>query len=121
MELLLVTSRDTQRWVVPKGWPISGMKPHEAAAQEAYEEAGAVGKASPQAVGTYEYRKRRETSSAVCRVELFALPVRRLEASWPEQEERTRRWFALKDAARTVNEPGLAALIRSFVPGKQTS
>src|SRR5262245_49948068 len=58
VEVLLVTSRNTQRWVVPKGWPIKGMKPHTAAAQEAYEEAGVVGRPSPSVIGAYQYLKR---------------------------------------------------------------
>ena len=43
VEVLLITSRETRRWVVPKGWPIKGLKPHASAAREAFEEAGLIG------------------------------------------------------------------------------
>jgi 8-oxo-dGTP pyrophosphatase MutT (NUDIX family) len=115
VRLLLVTSRETQRWVVPKGWPMESLKPHEAAAREAFEEAGIVGKAKKRAIGAYQYWKRLESSFTLCRVEVFPLLVERLEKSWPEQKQRDRRWFELEDAALLVDEPGLEALIRSFV------
>ena len=118
VRLLLVTSRETQRWVVPKGWPTKGERPHEAAAQEAFEEAGVVGKARKRAIGAYQYWKRLEASFTLCRVEVFPLPVERLEQSWPEQAERTRRWFNPEDAALLVDEPALGTLIRSFTAGR---
>ena len=57
-EILLVTSRTTQRWIVPKGWPIKGLKDHDAAAREAFEEAGVVGRISEKPAGRYTYWKR---------------------------------------------------------------
>ncbi|HEX2018774.1 MAG TPA: NUDIX hydrolase, partial [Aurantimonas sp.] len=57
VEVLLVTSRDTGRWVIPKGWPMKNRRPHRAAAIEAFEEAGVVGKASKVPMGTYDYDK----------------------------------------------------------------
>ena len=114
LSLLLVTSRETRRWVIPKGWPMKGKRAHEAAAQEAYEEAGVVGRTERRAIGTYRYWKRHEASFGLCRVEVFPLAVDRLEETWPEQEERMRQWFASADAASIVDEPGLAALIIAF-------
>lgn len=52
--MLLVTSRDTGRWVIPKGWPIKNRKPHRAATLEAFEEAGVIGMAEKRPIGTYE-------------------------------------------------------------------
>jgi hypothetical protein len=46
VQILLVTSRNTRRWIIPKGWPQSGTPPHRAAAREAFEEAGVVGKSA---------------------------------------------------------------------------
>jgi ADP-ribose pyrophosphatase YjhB (NUDIX family) len=40
--VLLVTSRETGRWIIPKGGPIKGFKPAKTAAREAYEDAGAL-------------------------------------------------------------------------------
>ena len=75
--MLLVTSRDTKRWIIPKGWPMKGRKPSKAAAQEALEEAGVIGEAANQRVGSYRYRKRREADFDVCEVQVYELAVRK--------------------------------------------
>ena len=90
VEVLLVTSRDTGRWVIPKGWPMKNRRPHRAAAIEAYEEAGVVGKADKTALGTYDYDKRIETGAIPCRVTVFPLKVAQLLDEWPEGAERRR-------------------------------
>jgi len=115
VEILLITSRETRRWVVPRGNPILGLSPHEAAAQEAYEEAGVRGDVEPQVLGTYRYDKRR-ASGAVdeALVELFPLLVREILDEWPERHERERRWFVAEDAAASVAEEELAALIAAI-------
>ena len=51
--VLLVTSRETRRWIIPKGWPMKGRKDHEAAAQEALEEAGVTGHVHKHPMGAY--------------------------------------------------------------------
>jgi 8-oxo-dGTP pyrophosphatase MutT (NUDIX family) len=114
LTLLLVTSRETRRWVVPKGWPMKGKKPYQAAAREAYEEAGIAGKPEKRPIGAYRYWKRRDAAFSLCRVEVFPLQVDHLEESWPEQGERTRQWFDPETAASLVDEPGLESLITSF-------
>ena len=115
VEVLLITSRETRRWVVPRGNPILGLSPHEAAAQEAYEEAGVRGDVEPQLLGTYHYDKRR-ASGAVdeALVELFPLLVHEALDEWPERHERERRWFAPKEAAASVAEEELAVLIAAI-------
>ena len=115
IRILLVTSRETKRWVIPKGnWP-SGMEPHAAAAQEAEEEAGVTGPVCPTALGSYRYRKRRGSgASLMVDVDVFPLAVSREMDSWKEQHERERRWFSLADAADAVDEHDLRELIRSF-------
>src|ERR1700755_1994635 len=56
LRVLLLTSRETRRWIIPKGWPIRGMKPREVAAREAFEEAGLVGRvAGKRSIGSYNY------------------------------------------------------------------
>jgi 8-oxo-dGTP pyrophosphatase MutT (NUDIX family) len=109
--VLLVTSRETKRWVIPKGWPMKGRKPFEAAAQEALEEAGIVGQMSKKPVGSYRYFKRREPHFGLCEVQVYRLAVQKQLEVWPEKEQRERRWFVLVEAAGLVEEPGLAALL----------
>jgi uncharacterized protein Yka (UPF0111/DUF47 family)/ADP-ribose pyrophosphatase YjhB (NUDIX family) len=112
---MLVTSRETRRWVLPKGNIIKGLDWHQAAAQEAFEEAGVTGIACPTALGEYGYRKRRPNGTTRD-VTVAVFPVAFLEqaAEWPEQDERETRWFSLQEAARSVEESDLAALIAGF-------
>jgi len=115
VEILLITSRETRRWVIPKGWPMHGLIEHEAAAQEAFEEAGVRGDIEPTAFGVFRYRKRLKDGSLVtCRVDVFPLAVTREEKSWPEKRQRTRQWTPADEAARLVEEPGLRRLIERF-------
>lgn len=113
--VLLITSRDTGRWVVPRGNPIPGLPPHLAAAQEAFEEAGVRGPVTSEQVGQYGYRKTRRSGRGVrARVTLFPLRVEEELADWPEAHQRTRRWFSPAEAADAVIEPELKALLVSF-------
>jgi len=112
---LLITSRDTGRWLIPKGWPEKGMQPHELAAHEASEEAGVTGKVSRQPVGSFEYLKRFDSKVAKrCRVMVFALEVAQELADWPESAERRREWVLPAEAAERIDEPQLASLVLSF-------
>jgi 8-oxo-dGTP pyrophosphatase MutT (NUDIX family) len=112
-EVLLITSRETRRWVVPRGNPIAGKSPAESAAQEALEEAGIVGDVEPEAIGHYSYEKRRRLGIVVpAVVHLFRMRVREERDDWPEKAQRERRWFAAVEAAGAVHEPDLARLIR---------
>jgi uncharacterized protein Yka (UPF0111/DUF47 family)/8-oxo-dGTP pyrophosphatase MutT (NUDIX family) len=115
VSILLVTSRETRRWVVPKGNLASGTDPHIAAAQEAEEEAGVRGAVCPTPLGSYRYRKRRGNgASLMADVEVFPLAVSEELPAWKEQDQRERRWFSLSEAAAQVDEPDLRDLIRSF-------
>jgi len=117
LRILLVTSRETGRWVVPKGNPMARYKSHEAAALEALEEAGAEGEISETPIGTFRYRKRRRFLLAVnAEVQLFPLRVERLRKSWPEAHQRRRQWFSRAEAAAAVQEAGLKRLILEFEP-----
>ena len=113
-EILLITSRESRRWVIPKGWPMKGRKPYEAAAQEAYEEAGLAGHIGKRPLGFYLYQKRLKNREAVlCQVKVFPLEVRKQLKDWPERGEREFRWFSPSDAADAVAEAGLAGIIRA--------
>jgi uncharacterized protein len=114
VEILLITSRDTRRWVVPRGNLVLGKSPAASAAQEAFEEAGVTGAIDPQPLGAYRYEKRRRGGGSVpAEVHLFLLRVEAEAADWPEARERERRWFAPEAAAAAVAESDLAALIRA--------
>jgi 8-oxo-dGTP pyrophosphatase MutT (NUDIX family) len=114
-EVMLITSRDTGRWIVPKGWLKKGRPPHVTAAREAFEEAGLVGRAFKRPVGTYRYDKRLSASETVpCEVRVFLIEVERQLDDWPERTQRRRRWFAAEAAAVVVGEVGLAVLLRQL-------
>jgi 8-oxo-dGTP pyrophosphatase MutT (NUDIX family) len=113
-EILLLTSRGTRRWVIPKGWPMRNRKPRDAAAQEAYEEAGLIGRIlGERAVGKYDYDKIiTPTVSVACVVKVFLFEVERQLIEWPEMQERQLRWFEPREASTLVAEPKLAKLLR---------
>lgn len=110
-EVLLVTSRETRRWIIPKGWPMKGRKDHEAAAQEAAEEAGVTGKVGKHPIGAYTYQKRLADRVEPCLVMVYLLEVDAQLADWREREERKRQWFTLLQAAEIVSPPKLASMI----------
>lgn len=115
VEVLLITSRETRRWVIPKGWPMKDRGPGEAAAQEAFEEAGIIGQPSRKVLGAYHYDKRLRTGrSQHVRVMVFALKVSEERDIWPEMAERDRLWTTPADASAKVAEPELQALLASF-------
>ena len=113
VQVLLITSRDTGRWVIPKGWPITGLTPATAAAREAWEEAGVEGKVRETTLGEFFYDKVIPAAAAVpCTVAVYGLRVRALKARFPEAHQRRRGWFAARDAAHLVAEPSLQDLLR---------
>lgn len=117
VEVMLVTSRTTKRWIIPKGWPMGARAPHKVAEQEAMEEAGVEGRVHKRAVGFYHYNKLLSNGLGVhCRVDVFALHVMKQKSVWPERKHRDRRWLSLKEAAKLVGDADLAPLIAAFAP-----
>ena len=110
-EVLLVTSRETRRWIIPKGWPMKGRKDHEAAAQEAAEEAGVTGRVGKHPIGAYTYSKRLANRVEPCRVMVYVLEVDGQLTDWRERGQRKRRWFPATQAAEVVSQPKLASMI----------
>lgn len=118
LQVCLVTTRGTGRWVVPKGWPMRGRTPAEAAAREAYEEAGLIGLASEGCIGLYSYMKGfGRAGDLPCVVALFPLRVTKALKRWPEMTARERRWLSPAKAASQVREPELKAALLGFDPG----
>jgi len=112
-EVMLVTSRETRRWIIPKGWPHKGKAPHRSAAREAFEEAGVIGAVNRQSVGSFSYEKRLKKGGVVaCEVLVFALEVKRQSKEWPEKRERKVRWLSARVAAKTVQDRELGKIIR---------
>jgi 8-oxo-dGTP pyrophosphatase MutT (NUDIX family) len=112
-EVMLVTSRETHRWIIPKGWPQKDKAPHDSAAREAFEEAGVIGAVGKRSVGSFPYQKRLKNGVVtVCEVHVFPLRVTRQSKQWPEKEQREVKWLSAKDAAETVKEPLLSEIIR---------
>lgn len=114
VQVRLITSRETRRWVIPKGWPMKGLSPAKAAAREAYEEAGLFGAIAREPIGMYTYEKRLSTRSVLCDVMVFPFKVKRYVQKWPERSQRFGFWFSIESAAAAVNEEELRALILAF-------
>ena len=114
VEVLLVTSRETGRWVIPKGWPMKDKKPYQAAATEALEEAGVVGKIAKKPVGSFEYWKRREDHFDLCTVKVYLLQFKQQVEKWRERGQRQSLWASPLHAAELVNEPGLTAMFEAL-------
>ena len=116
-QVLLLTSRQTRRWVLPKGWPKTGLSASETAAEEAWEEAGARLDAPGRHVGRYVYRKRlRGGVPFNTEVDVFAFRALCLDDVFPERDQRERLWIAPEEAARLVDEPELAGILSAFRP-----
>jgi 8-oxo-dGTP pyrophosphatase MutT (NUDIX family) len=118
-EVLLVTSRETGRWIIPKGWPLKGKSPHKSAAREARDEAGVVGRIDRRSIGSFVYQKRLKGGKVVvCEVQVFVLKVKRQEISWLEKGERKLKWLPRSKAAKTVGDSVLGTIIRALPKSK---
>ncbi|MDO6586782.1 NUDIX hydrolase [Salipiger sp. 1_MG-2023] len=116
LEVLMITSRETRRWILPKGWPMAGRRSGGAAAQEAWEEAGVIAAPRPpRLIGRYRYDKIADGGLPMpTDVDVFAIEVARLADDFPEAHQRERRWMAPAAAAQLVAEPDLAQLLRAL-------
>jgi 8-oxo-dGTP pyrophosphatase MutT (NUDIX family) len=115
LEVLVATSRDTGRWVIPKGWPMEGKKSHQVAEREAYEEVGVKGKVDKDVLGFYHYRKVLDNGLKVpVRVQVHALEVHDNLKTFPEKGSRKIEWVSCEEAASRVNEPELKILFMDF-------
>lgn len=113
IEVLLVTSRGSGRWIVPKGWPMPGLSDSDAAAREALEEAGVTGRVGENPVGSFRYAKGRGKDAQEFEVALYQLDVSGQRRRWRERGQRKLRWASPERAAKLVAWPGLASIIRA--------
>ncbi|WP_181701113.1 NUDIX hydrolase [Chthonobacter albigriseus] len=109
--VLLISSRETLRPVIPKGWPMRGKSDAKSAAIEAFEEAGVRGRMSRKPIGSYRYWKRKDDHFELANVDVYALEVRKISKSWKEQGERALAWVPQAEAAALVDDPELGTLI----------
>lgn len=117
IEILLITSRTSGRWIIPRGWPMKRRKPHQAAAIEAWEEAGVRGRVRKEPVGRYTYLKMLDNGDVVpCVVDVFQIEVTRVEARFKERGERLLDWVRPDEAARRVRDIELKSLLVDFHP-----
>lgn len=112
VEVLLVTGRRSGKWTIPKGWPMPGKSLAEAAAQEAFEEAGVRGTVAANPIGTFRHVKQPlAVGEFEVSIVVHSLWVDRELPKWPELGQRKRKWFKPKDAAKRVDSPELSELI----------
>lgn len=119
LEIMLVSSRRTQRWIIPKGWSMAGRKDYAAAAIEALEEAGLLGVISEHPIGQYTYVKRLVSYERAVPVAVFSLRVSRQRDRWPEQRQRMTQWFSAEEAATLVDDAELRDVISSFIAAQK--
>ena len=118
LEFLLVTTRTTRRWVIPKGWPMADRADHQAAEQEALEEAGVVGHVAPQPMGHFNYLKLADSGKTrMLRVDVYPLEVTDELENWMEKDHRARRWMKPAEAMKLAGEPELVGIFHKFSEG----
>jgi 8-oxo-dGTP pyrophosphatase MutT (NUDIX family) len=116
LEVLVVTTRQSKRWIIPKGWPIKRLTPSKSAAREAFEEAGVIGRIGARSIGAFRYRKVENGGGgeADCEVKVFPLLVKRQSAIWPESHQRLVQWVDPERAISLIGEPELKAIVAAF-------
>ncbi|MBN9333055.1 NUDIX hydrolase [Devosia sp.] len=117
--VLLITSRNNGKWMLPKGWPIKGLSDADSARQEALEEAGVEGEIDAHAIGSYRYSKLfGNGTSAPGQALIFPLTVTRERKGWKEKGQRRRRWVTTEEAAHLAHEPDLARFLSNLAAGR---
>ena len=122
LEVLLITTLRTGRWIVPKGWPLADVAPCDCAAREALEEAGLTGEIASEPFGAFRYAKQKKSGDSVtCRVEVFTMEVAHQRRSWAEKDRRHLAWCPVSEAMKRVGDPGLRRLIAKFARARATA
>lgn len=116
VQICLITSRRTKRWILPKGWPMHNQTPAEAAATEAWEEAGLTGKPFDICLGVYSYTKVRGKNILPILVLVYPMRIKNVHTDWPEAHQRKRRWMTPAKAAKKLQQPALKEIVANFSP-----
>lgn len=116
LQICIITSRTSKRWILPKGWPMHNQTPAEAAATEAWEEAGLTGKAYDVCLGVYSYTKQRKKGDLPVLALVYPVKVRNVHSTWPEAHQRKRKWVTPAEAAKRLQEPALKRIVANFTP-----
>ncbi len=116
VQVCLITSRGTGRWILPKGWPMHKQTPADAAATEAWEEAGLTGDTFDRCLGVYSYIKPLDRTRTPVIALVYPVHVTAVHMEWPEKHQRKRRWYTLAKAATKVDEPELRQILATFDP-----
>lgn len=114
IQVCLITTRETRRWVIPKGWPMKGQRDFVAAKLEAEEEAGLIGRIEKLPVGSFVYWKRQLDGFERVKVFVYLLRVHSRLQTWKEMGQRQIRWVLLDDACLLVEEPSLTLLLQGM-------
>jgi len=116
LRFLLITSRGTGRWIIPKGWPMPGRSLAKAALREAYEEAGIRGTLDRTSCGCYDYEKHDMAVGTNNRftVEVYGVAYTQQKKKWPEQAERSFLWVSKEEAIKKLREKGLKKILKNF-------
>lgn len=110
--MLLISSTRRSAWVLPKGgWETDEPNASDAAAREAWEEAGISLKITKDLGDVEEGRKPDQITSEAptATYRFFEATVDKMEAEWPEMKKRSREWMTFKQAAEALkSRPELA-------------
>lgn len=115
LQICIITSRTRKRWIIPKGWPMHKQTPADAAATEAYEEAGVTGEAQDICLGVYSYMKPQLNNATIITM-VYPVHVTHVHSKWPEKHQRRRKWLSPEKAARKLTEPALRQIVATFKP-----
>ena len=118
LQVCLITRRTRKRWIIPKGWPMNGQTPANAAATEAFEEAGVSGEVFDLCLGVYSHSKPQKVDNAPIITMVYPLHVTHVHSKWPEKHERRRKWLSPRKAAKKLSEPALKEIVATFNPKK---
>jgi 8-oxo-dGTP pyrophosphatase MutT (NUDIX family) len=115
LEVCLVTSRGTGRWIAPKGWVEADLTHAGTAELEAWEEAGLKGHVEAVTYGSYISSKGNEAEGVFpIRMDVYLMIEPEQHARFPEMGQRKIKWFPALTAAEKASDPGLSDLIRKL-------
>jgi 8-oxo-dGTP pyrophosphatase MutT (NUDIX family) len=107
IEFLLVRTRGSGRWTFPKGSAEPGLTHAQAAALEAFEEAGVHGRIEEASFARYVRRRGARKSRAGSGKKELAVYAHLCEVfrlSPPKESKRNRTWFSAQDAKQRLRE-----------------